>query len=234
MPNTTKAANGSRTILVIAAHVGDFVWRAGGTLARCAKLGIEVNLVVLSYGLRGESNGYWKQEGASMQEGKVLRKVEGQKAAHVLGIRNAEFWEYEDYPMFLDKPRLTRLAEKIAQDKPELIITHDSKRDVFNTDHTLIGQKVYDARLMAGRPHTPVWGFEPHVPDLCGFVPGVFIDVSDAMDVKYEAMQVYAKTQKSMFAPYMTKAVLRANQSGIAGCTHAEAFACIEPRVANL
>lgn len=234
MQHMIKARDGSRNILVVAAHVGDFVWRAGGTIAKCVKLGIEVNLVVLSYGLRGESNGYWAQEGSTMEEGKVLRKVEGQNAAHVLGIKNVEFWEYEDYPMFLDKERLERLAAKIAAHKPELILTHDSKRDVFNTDHTLIGRKIYDARLMAGMPHIPVWGFEPHVPDLCDFVPGAVIDISDVITVKYEAMQAYAKTQKSMFAPYMTKAVLRAAQAGIPGCTHAEAFAVAECGVVNL
>lgn len=231
MTNVRKANGGPQKILVVAAHVGDFVWRCGGTIARCVKLGMEVNVVVLSYGLRGESNEYWKQDGATMEEGKKLRKVEGQNAAYTLGVKNIEFYEYEDYPLFLDKPRVARIAEKIAAERPDLIITHDVERDVFNTDHTLIGQKIYDARGMASHPHTPVFGLEPHVPDLCNFVPGVFVDISDVIEKKYEAMQIFAKTQKAMVAPYMTKAVLRANQSGIKGCTHAEAFATAKPAV---
>lgn len=234
MQKTKTTSEVFQRILVIAAHVGDFVWRAGGTIAKYATAGTEMDLVVLSYGLRGESNGYWKQEGASMEEGKYLRKVEGQNAALALGIKSVEFWEYEDYPLFLDKARLDRIAAKIATTKPDLIITHDSKRDAFNTDHTLIGQKIYDARFIAALPHVPVWGFEPHVPDLCGFVPGVFVDISSAIDKKYEAMQAYAKTQKAMFAPYMTKAVLRADQSGIPGCQYAESFSRAEPYICNL
>lgn len=44
-------------ILVIAGHVGDFVWRSGGTIAKAVREGHEVHLIVLTLGLRGESNG---------------------------------------------------------------------------------------------------------------------------------------------------------------------------------
>jgi 4-oxalomesaconate hydratase len=114
--------------------VGDFVWRAGGTIAKYAKLGTEIDRIVLSCGLRGESNGYWKLEGATMEEGKALRKVEGQNAAFALGVNNVEFWEYEDYPLFFDNARREHIAAKIVSYRPDIIITHDSKRDVFNTD----------------------------------------------------------------------------------------------------
>ena len=44
-----------KTGLVITAHPGDFVWRAGGAIALHAKRGYRVKIVCLSYGERGES-----------------------------------------------------------------------------------------------------------------------------------------------------------------------------------
>lgn len=48
-------------LLVISAHAGDFVWRSGGTIAKYIEEGAEVELVVLSFGVRGESNDLWKK-----------------------------------------------------------------------------------------------------------------------------------------------------------------------------
>ena len=54
--------NGKK-MLVVSAHAADYVWRAGGTIAKYIKHGAEVHLVVLSFGGRGESNDLWKQPG---------------------------------------------------------------------------------------------------------------------------------------------------------------------------
>lgn len=231
-----------QNVLVISAHVGDFVWRSGGTIAELARQGADVNLIILTYGLRGESNGYWKLPDANWEQAVPLRRGEGIAAAQILGVAQAETWEYEDYPLYLDRERMYRLAAAIRRMKPDLIITHDSQRDAFNTDHTLVGKAVYQACDMA-RAQTleleglaplekrpVIWGFEPHVPDLCGFRPGVYVDFSQAAETKRAAMEVYAKTQKSMFEPYWAKAAIRAAQSGIAGCTCAEAFSVAVPR----
>ena len=45
----------NKTGLVITAHPGDFVWRAGGAIALHAKRGYRVKIACLSYGERGES-----------------------------------------------------------------------------------------------------------------------------------------------------------------------------------
>ncbi len=230
-----------KRVLVVSAHVGDFVWRSGGTIAEFVRQGAEVTLIILTYGLRGESNGYWKKEGANWEEAVPLRREEGLTAARRLGVKEIQTWEYEDYPLYMDAERLGRLAGEIRRIRPELIITHDGERDAFNTDHTLIGQVIYQACEMAaclrlelgGQPPLEtlpkVWGFEPHVPDLCGFVPRVYVDYTLSAETKRQAMEVYAATQKTMFEPYWAKGVIRARQSGIPGCEYAEAFNVLVP-----
>ena len=45
----------AKSLLVVSAHAGDFVWRAGGAIALHAARGWQVKIVCLSYGERGES-----------------------------------------------------------------------------------------------------------------------------------------------------------------------------------
>lgn len=54
-----------KKMLVVSAHAADYVWRAGGTIAKYVQNGAEVHLVILSFGGRGESNDLWKQPDAT-------------------------------------------------------------------------------------------------------------------------------------------------------------------------
>ena len=62
---------GQKTGLVITAHPGDFVWRAGGAIALHAKRGYRVKIVCLSFGERGESQFAWKEPGATLAKVKA-------------------------------------------------------------------------------------------------------------------------------------------------------------------
>ena len=49
-----------KKLLVFSAHAADFVWRSGGTIAKYIAGGADVCVVLLSMGVRGESNFLWK------------------------------------------------------------------------------------------------------------------------------------------------------------------------------
>ena len=91
--------NMGQRMMVIAAHMGDFVWRCGGSIAKYTEEGNEVLVLVLSSGIRGEANDYWAKEGANMEAGISERLSEGKRAAGELGVKNFEFWDLPDYPM---------------------------------------------------------------------------------------------------------------------------------------
>ena len=80
-----------KNMLVVSAHAADYVWRSGGTIAKYIKYGANVSVVVLSFGVRGESNDLWKQENATVDSVKAIRKAETESAAKILGIQNIEF-----------------------------------------------------------------------------------------------------------------------------------------------
>ena len=69
-----------KTGLVITAHPGDFVWRAGGAIALHAKRGYRVKIVCLSYGERGESQFAWKEFGCNAGESEG--RPQGRGRAH--------------------------------------------------------------------------------------------------------------------------------------------------------
>ncbi len=67
-------------VLVISAHAGDFVWRAGGAMALAAARGAAVTVLCLSYGERGESAKAWR-DGKQLAEIKAIRQDEASRAA---------------------------------------------------------------------------------------------------------------------------------------------------------
>ena len=81
-----------KTGLVITAHPGDFVWRAGGAIALHARRGYAMKILCLSYGERGESQWAWKKADADMAAVKAGRKGEAQEAARQLGAE-IEFFD---------------------------------------------------------------------------------------------------------------------------------------------
>lgn len=233
-------------ILVVAGHIGDFVWRSGGSIAKYAKAGSSIKLVIISDGLRGEANDYWKTEGANEAEGHIRRKAEGSQAAQTLGVETVDFWELRDYPMETTAAHVEKLAHIIREFRPDLILTH-SAYDAFNPDHNMVHQLVAKAYACAsgagfqdGFPvsprQTPIFGFEPHCTEISSFTPTVYVDITDVIDIKQEAMRIFS-TQPGMYASYMRKAEVRggeaAGRGSRPGCKYAEAFSIYQPIAAS-
>src|SRR4249920_913445 len=106
-----------KTGLVITAHPGDFVWRAGGAVALHAKRGYRVKIVCLSYGERGESQFAWKELGATLEKVKAGRKDEAVRAAKLLGAE-IEFFDCGDYPLKLTDKHFDRMVDIYRETNP--------------------------------------------------------------------------------------------------------------------
>lgn len=229
-------------ILVVAAHMGDFVWRCGGTIAKYAARGSEIRVIILSDGLRGEANAYWKQEGANEPEGHALREAEGHRAAEILGVQDFKLWGLSDYPMPIEASHIEKLAHVIRQFRPAVILTH-SDYDAFNPDHNDVHMLVRRACVTAsaagwrdGNPvsprQTPIFGFEPHMTEISRYFPDIYVDISGTFDVKLKAMQVFS-SQPAMLAGYVRKAEMRGSEAksrgSRKGCKYAEVFKAFQP-----
>lgn len=232
----------SRTLLVVGAHSADFVWRAAGVIAAVTTRGGSASVVALSYGERGESGDLWKEPGQTIEQVKRIRHAEATRAAEVLGA-TFQCFDLGDYPLQVDAEALEQLTNLIRGLAPQVIITH-TERDPFNPDHPVASVVVQRASILAsgsgvasGFPTikpAELFLFEPHQPELCGFIPTTFVDITAVFSLKQQAMQAIAA--QSYLHQYQTEvAKYRANHarriSGRTDILYAEAFQRVTPQV---
>jgi 4-oxalomesaconate hydratase len=210
-----------KTALVVSAHSADFVWRAGGAIALHAEQGIDVTVLCLSYGERGESAKLWRQPGMTLERVKSERRKEAEAAAKALGVADIQFWDLGDYPITLAGDSLFRLAALMRTIRPSFVLTH-SREDPYNRDHPLVSQFAQEARIVAqahghdpevkviGAP--PVMLFEPHQPEQCRWMPNVLLDITPVWEKKKAAIECMAG-QEHLWEYYTRVALQRGVQA---------------------
>ena len=224
-----------RGLLVVSAHSADFVWRAAGAIARFVEGGGVAHIVSLSYGERGESGELWKEPGQTEERVKEIRHGEAQAAADALG---ADFRSLDlgDYPLVMAAPAVAQLTDLIRELEPQVILGH-AARDPFNPDHAVAYEATVAARQFASgagvasafKTITPpeLLLFEPHQPELCGFVPTTFLDITPVWEKKVAAMDAMG-AQGYLKQYYSERAEHRANHArricGRGEIRYAEAF----------
>jgi 4-oxalomesaconate hydratase len=231
-------------VLVVSAHAADFVWRAGGFIASAAAAGREVTVVCLSFGERGESQGAWKREGATLESVKEVRRAESGAAADTLGA-SIIFLDKGDYPLPSDDAIIDELVDVMRSVHPSVILTHSAK-DPYNTDHELAAALTIKARMVAqaeglkteqppiGAP--PVYRFEPHQTEMCEFFPDVLLDITDVFATKRRAMECM-QAQEHLVDYYtqvgQRRGVQAVRNGGVKSIVYAEAYQRVFPRVAG-
>ncbi len=233
-----------RVMLVVGAHSADFVWRAAGAIAVHTATGGKAVVVALSYGERGESGELWKEPGQTVENVKRIRHEEATQAAEALGA-SFQCFDLGDYPLTVDGDTLLRLTELIRETAPDVIVTHTEK-DPFNPDHPVAYAITQRARLLASGAGVAssfatiqppeLFLFEPHQPELCGFLPNTFVDITPVFEQKRRAMEAIA-AQKYLWQYYTEQAEHRAYHarrvSGDQNIRHAEAFQRVLPQVVS-
>lgn len=231
-----------KRLLVVSAHAADFVWWAGGAIALTVSQGGEAFVVALSYGERGESGELWKEPGQTLERVKAIRHEEATRAAAILGAQLIPL-DLGDYPLRVDDRVIDQLVDIMVEIAPDVLVTH-TPRDPFNPDHPVAYEATERARQLATgsgvasafktvRPPEFLL-FEPHQPELCGFVPNVFLDITPVWEKKLAAMEVFT-SQAYLQKHYAERAEHRANHarriSGLADIKRAEAFQRVLPQV---
>jgi 4-oxalomesaconate hydratase len=211
-----------KTGLVVTAHPGDFVWRAGGAIALHADKGYRVKILCLSFGERGESQFAWKNAGAKLEEVKAQRKEEAIRAAGVLGAE-IEFFDAGDYPLRTTDAMMERAIDVFRDLNPSFVLTH-SLEDPYNVDHPEATRFAQEARIVAqaaghkpdpSRAYAapPVFLFEPHQPEMCNFKPNVILNIDSVWERKKKAFEILA-AQKHLWEYYTRVALNRGMQGG--------------------
>ncbi len=182
-------------ILVVAAHPDDEVLGVGGTIAMHAKNGSECHALILGEGItaRGERRELFDgREQVELQE-------EARKSARILGYESITFCGLPDVRFDgLELLDIVKMVQKaFAEFNPDQVYTHHYGD--LNIDHRL----TYEATLCACRPaqkgyprelfcfetlSSTEWNFgrRNHA-----FFPNTFVDISQTMETKIDAMKCY-------------------------------------------
>lgn len=138
-------------ILVIFPHADDETITCGGFLHRVAATGNTVTLLLLTRGEKGTAD-------ATINfDLKQIRSREAKIAAHILGVRKLMLKDFGDGTLPARKPALTAyLAEVIAQEKPDLLITYDRAGFYGHPDHIACSE-VITALQQARFPELSLW-----------------------------------------------------------------------------
>ena len=196
-----------KTGLVITAHPGDFVWRAGGAIALHAKRGYRVKIVCLSFGERGESQFAWKEAGATLEKVKAGRKDEAERAAKLLGAE-IEFFDCGDYPLKLNERHFDRMVDIYRETNPAFVLTH-ALEDPYNFDHPNAAHFAQETRVVAqamghkpGAKYKysapPVFLFEPHQPEMCNYKPNLILKIDEVWETEIQGVPDSRRAEASV------------------------------------
>jgi 4-oxalomesaconate hydratase len=175
---------------------------------------------------------------------KEIRRAESERAAAALGAE-VRFLDAGDYPIRPSDSLVETIVQEYRTLRPSIVLTHSSD-DPYNPDHPAANRISLDARVYAqaegyplpgpalGAP--PVFMFEPHQPEQCGFRPEVLLDVTEVWDRKRTAMESM-EAQAHLVDYYSDLSRRRGTQavrnSGKKGITHAEAYQRVFPQVTD-
>jgi LmbE family N-acetylglucosaminyl deacetylase len=218
-------------VLAVYAHPDDADVACGGTLARWAKAGTAVHLIVCTDGGKGTSDPKMK---ADVLAG--IRATEVEASASLIGLARFTNLGYPDGELRDDDAFRHELVAAVRHVKPDVVCGHDPTavffgQEYFNhRDHRIAGLALLDAV-------SPAAALPLYFPDagpahqvttvlLSGTLePDVWIDVTDTIDIKASAVECH-RTQFAEPGGWAGDAVRRrAQEEGRrAGTAYAEGF----------
>jgi len=191
----------NKTILIVAAHPDDEVLGCGGTIARHADAGDQVQVLIVAEGATSRQE--QRNRNQASDELSALAQA-AQKAGAILGAKGVELLDLPDNRLdSLDRLDLIKqIEERIARHQPQVVYVHHAG-DV-NIDH----RRLHEAVVTACRPipEQPVkrllsfevassteWQPPGSAPP---FQPNWFVDISFQWPRKREALEAYASEMR--------------------------------------
>jgi LmbE family N-acetylglucosaminyl deacetylase len=218
-------------VLGVYAHPDDPEISCGGTLARWARGGAEVHILICTRGEKGSPDP--EQDPDQLA---ATRQEEMSAAAEVLGLAGHRSLENDDGELENTAALRRNIVSVVREVRPEIVVCPDPTAVFFGNsyynhhDHRATGWATLDAVApAAGNPHYfPDAGPVHHVAAvyLSGTMePDAWVDISDTLDVKVEAL--FRHTSQLTETGEFFRAFLkeRAEDGGrAAGVRYAEGF----------
>ena len=217
-----------KIVLIVAAHPDDEALGCAGVIAKHIASGDKVHVIFMTNGV-GSRN-------TSSNIDIESRQMAAYKAANVLGIVSMQNFDFPDNKM--DTPPLLNIVQSIEsvinELQPQTIYTHHIGD--LNIDHQITHKAVMTAcRPQPGFCVKEVYAFEVlsgtewSAPGVKPFSPNVYIDITDYIDIKKQALGFYSKEMRQPPHSRSINNTIRLNalRGNSVGVDYAEAFELI-------
>lgn len=201
------------------AHPDDMELEAGGTLAKFANKGYDVYLLILT------SGGYTDMKGITyLNEG---LQEEAREATKILGIKDIIFFSYPATNLPANGEIIGKVDSILNELQPDLLISHhpfDSHQD-----HKSAADIMFAVSRQGRVKNVLSASTLPYRPNVFAFRPQFFVDITDTLDTKINAIRAY-KSQYEKFGSEIliehVKAMAK-NYGWAMGYEYAECFEVI-------
>ena len=220
--------------LIIAAHPDDEVLGCGGSIAKWAKDGHDVHVLIMAEGATSRD----KTRARDTRQKELSHLAQSAKmAGEILGVHSVELLDYPDNRMdSVDLLDVVKTVEEyIEKLKPVVVVTHHAGD--LNIDHQITQQTVMTAcRPQPSNCVKRILSFE--VPSATEwqsptvsrpFMPNCFEDISETLELKIKALEAYESEMREWPHARSIKAVehLARWRGASVGVEAAEAFMLI-------
>lgn len=217
--------------LVLFAHPDDAEFMCGGTVAKWAREDCEVHYVVCTDGSAGSN-----EPGASRDQVAPVREREQRAAADVLGVKSVTFLGEIDGLLEVTPATRKKVTREVRRLRPEVLVAPDPSRlwsgqgYINHWDHKQAGLLALTA-VMPDAPTRVMFseledeGIEPYeVPNLLlsSNEPDTYVDITDTIDIKLEALAQHVSEEGEAAAPWVRERARTLGEE--AGVEYAEAF----------
>ena len=227
-----------KKVFVIAAHPDEEILGVGGCVARHVAAGDEVYAMILG---EGQTSRWDHREDAAAAVVEELHK-DTMNAAKEVGYKDVFFENFPDNRFdqvdLLDIVK--SIEKKIKELQPEIIYTHF--QGDLNVDHQMTARAVLTATRPIGQyPVQEIYAFETlsstewnfDTTEQTGFVPNVFVDITDFYAQKEAAMKHYSSELCEFPHPRSLEGmdVLSRTRGMAAGMMRAEAYKLVRKMI---
>ena len=203
-----------QSVLAFGAHPDDVEIGMGGTIAKLNGMGYDVNLVVATL------------PNFVKIDTKEQRRTEATMSAKVMGCKKPEFLDLSPDEIILGRKFVTLIDRIIHKYQPEAVFTQwigDSHQD---------HQALTRAVMAASRDLNNLFMYETTIPGGItenAFRPQLYIDISEAIEIKKNALDCFSSQKIRCGEPWIGAIVGRALYRGYQINTkYAEAFEVIK------
>lgn len=223
--------------MVLVAHPDDADFMCAGSVARWAREGCEVHYVLCTDGSAGSND-----PAATREQMREVRAREQRAAADVLGVKSVTILGELDGMLEVTLATRRKVCREVRRLRPQVLVAPDPTRlwsgsgYINHSDHRAAGHLALSA-VMPDAPTRPMFpelldeGLEPfEVPNLwlSAEEADTFVDITDTIDLKLEALACHISQEAEAAAPWVRE---RARELGErAGVEYAEGFKAFRMR----